>query len=289
MDAKKATYPIALMARVLGVSRQGYYQWRARSQARRQRVLARAEFDRVVACVFDDYQRTHGAPRLVAALAKVGVVADKKTIAASLKRQGLEAVSTRSFYRPTTTGTDGCDYEDHCQRQWDQGAIDLVWITDFTYLRCGEGWVYLVAVRDAHSRRVLGYAMGQQQTTGLLIEALQMAIETRGGAMPGQVVLHADRGTQFTSKRLAQHADTAGIVMSMGRTGVCWDNAMAESFWATLKVEYYYRHTFRIREDVYEGVATWIEGFYNHKRIHSAIGYQSPVEYELHAGLDLAA
>lgn len=131
--------------------------------------------------------------------------------------------------------------------------------------------------------------MGRQQSTGLLIEALQMAIETRGGAMPGQVVLHADRGTQFTSRQLAQYADRAGIVMSMGRTGVCWDNAMAESFWASLKAEYYYRHTFRIREEVYEGVATWIEGFYNHKRIHSAIRYQSPIEYELHAAMNKAA
>ncbi|WP_406708633.1 IS3 family transposase [Trueperella pyogenes] len=288
MEAKKASYPIALMARVLGVSRQGYYQWRARRQARRRRALAQAEFDRVVACAFEDYHRTHGAPRLVVALAKMGVVADKKTITASLKRQGLEAVSTRSYYRhPSTSGE--CDYDDHCQRQWDKGDLDRVWISDFTYLRCAEGWVYLVVVRDGHSRRVLGYAMGAKQTTNLLTEALDMALATRGGAMPAQVVLHADRGTQFTSGQLARYAAQAGIVMSMGKTGVCWDNAMAESFWATLKVEYYYRHTFRIREEVYEGVAHWIEGFYNHKRIHSAIGYQSPVEYELHAHMDIAA
>lgn len=136
-----------------------------------------------------------------------------------------------------------------------------MWITDFTYLRCRVGWVYLVAVRDAHSRRVLGYAMSDKQTTSVLIQALEMAIETRGGAMPGRVVLHADREAQFTSRQLADYPTQTGIVAPMANTGVCWDNAMTESFWAPLKVEYYYRHAFRYRDEIYEGVGTWIEGF----------------------------
>lgn len=136
-----------------------------------------------------------------------------------------------------------------------------MWITDFTYLRCGVGWVYLVAVRDAHSRRVLGYAMSDKQTMSVLIQALEMAIETRGGAMPGRVVLHADREAQFTSRQLADYPTQTRIVAPMANTGVCWDNAMTESFWAPLKVEYYYRHAFRYRDEIYEGVGTWIEGF----------------------------
>ena len=166
-------------------------------------------------------------------------------------------------------------------RQWDQGALDRVWITDLTYLRCAQGWVYLCAVRDAHSRRVLGYAMGEQQSTDLVITALDMAATTRGG-FPTGVVLHADRGTQFTSEKLAASMRAVQGRVSMGRAGVCWDNAMAESFWATLKTEYYYRRTFTTRDQVYTGVATWIEDFYNRRRIHTSLGGKSPIEYELH-------
>lgn len=115
-----------------------------------------------------------------------------------------------------------------------------------------------------------------------------MVIETGSGKLAAQIVLLADRGTEFTSRQLADYANQARIVMSMGKTGVCWDNAMAESFWATLKVEYHYRHSFRIHEEVYEGVGTWIEKLYSHKRTHSVIGYQSQIEYELNADMGLA-
>ena len=201
-------------------------------------------------------------------------------LAASMRRQGLSGLNTHP--RPARRGGRGpVAHEDHCVRQWDQGGLDRVWITDFTYLRCAQGWVYLCAVRDAHSRRVLGYAMGEQQSTDLVITALDMAATTRGG-FPTGVVLHADRGTQFTSEKLAAYMRAVQGRVSMGRAGVCWDNAMAESFWATLKTEYYYRRTFTTRDQVYTGVATWIEDFYNRRRIHTSLGGTSPIEYELH-------
>ena len=137
------------------------------------------------------------------------------------------------------------------------------------------------AVRDAHSRRVLGYAMGEQQSTNLAITALDMAAATRGG-FPTGVVLHADRGTQLTSQKLAAYMRAVQETVSMGRVGVCWDNAMAESFWATLKTEYYYRRTFTTRDQVYTGVTTWIEDFCKRRRIHTSLGGKSPIEYELH-------
>ena len=140
-------------------------------------------------------------------------------------------------------------HEDHCARQWDQGALDRVWIADFTYLRCAQGWVYLCAVRDAHSRRVLGYAMGEQQSTDLVITALDMAAATRGG-FPTGVVLHADRGTQFTSQKLDAYMYPVTGTVSMGQAAVCWDNAMVESLRATLTAEYYYRRAFTTRDQV---------------------------------------
>ena len=223
---------------------------------------------------------TYGAPRIRHALTRAGVDVGVRAVAASMRRQGLSGLNTHP--RPAkSSGRGPVAHEDHCARQWDQGALDRVWITDCTYLRCAQGWVYLCAVRDAHSRRVLGYAMGEQQSTDLVITALDMAATTRG-AFPAGVVLHADRGTQFTSEKLAAYMRAVKGRVSMGRAGVCWDNAMAESFWATLKTEYYYRRTFTTRDQVYTGVATWIEDFYNRRRIHTSLGGKSPIEYELH-------
>lgn len=142
-------------------------------------------------------------------------------------------------------------------------------------LRCAQGWVNLCAVRDSHSRRVLGYAMGGQHSTDLVITALDMAVTTRGGLAHG-VVLHADRGMQFTSQNLAAYMRAVKGTVSMGWAEVCWDNAMAESFWATLKTEYYYRRTVTTRDRVYTRVATWMEDFYNCRRIHTSLGGKSP-------------
>ena len=280
MDAQKASYSITLMAKVLGVTRAGYYAWKNRAPQRGKRASARRRLDEAVAWEHEVSGGTYGAPRIRHALTRAGVDVGVRAVAASMRRQGLTGLNTHP--RPSRRGGRGpVAHEDHCARQWDQGGLDRVWITDFTYLRCAQGWVYLCAVRDAHSRRVLGYAMGEQQSTDLVITALDMAATTRGG-FPTGVVLHADRGTQFTSQKLAAYMRAVKGRVSMGQAGVCWDNAMAESFWATLKTEYYYRRAFTTRDQVYTGVATWIEDFYNRRRIHTSLGGKSPIEYELH-------
>ena len=191
-----------------------------------------------------------------------------------MRRLGITGLNTHP--RPGQRGGRGpVAHEDHCARQWDKGPLDRVRIADSTYLRCAQGWVYLCAVRDAHSRRVLGYAMGEQQSTDLVITALDMAATTRG-AFPAGAVLHADRGAQFTPGKLAANMRAVQGTVSMGRAGVCWDNAMAESFWATLTTEHYYRRTFTTREQIYTRVATWIENFYNRRRIHTSLGGKPP-------------
>ncbi|MGB4635528.1 MAG: IS3 family transposase [Arcanobacterium sp.] len=280
MMALKDEFPVALMARILGVTRGGFYAFMARAPRRKHRADRRRELDREVREAFYASDQTYGAPRIKIALAKLGVHVDQKTIAASLRRQGLEAVSSRMFYRPGKNNDPEQDVSDACERVWDQGQIDKVWITDFTYLRCGEGWVYLIVVRDAHSRRVLGYAMDEHMRTELVIRALDMAITCRGKA-PQDIVLHADRGSQFTSTELAEYMKGIKGRVSAGRTGVCWDNAMAESFWATLKIEHFYRRAYATRVEVYQSVSQWIEVFYNRQRIHTSIGGKSPIEYEL--------
>lgn len=280
MVAEKANYPVTMMVRVLEVSRSGFYAWSKRRGIVGRRRQRQQDLDEQVRWFHDRSRGTYGAPRITADLHDAGIDVDRKTVARSMRRQGLEGLSTRSFRSPGRKAQVQCRHEDLCERTWDHGRLNAAWVTDFTYLRCGEGWVYLCAIRDGHSRRVVGYAMGPAQDTNLVVSALNNAHATRG-KLPDKVVLHADRGTQFTSHQLHEAAREVGVRMSMGKTGVCWDNAMAESFWATLKVEYFYRHAFATRAEVYDGVGEWIEVFYNRYRRHSAIGYSSPVAYEL--------
>ena len=174
MDAQKASYSITLMSKVLGVTRAGYYAWKNRASHRGERALVRRRLDEAVAWEHEVSGGTYGAPRIRHALMRAGVDVGVRAVAASMRRQGLTGLNTHP--RPARRGgRPPVAHEDHCARRWDQGALDRVWITDFTYLRCAQGWVYLCAVRDAHSRRVLGYAMGEQQSTDLVITALDMA------------------------------------------------------------------------------------------------------------------
>ena len=154
-------------------------------------------------------------------------------------------------------------------RKWDTGALDTVWISDITYLRTDEGWVYLCAVRDACSRRLIGWAMDSVPTGALGERALRMAYTLRGGGPVG-VVFQADRGTQYTSTQLNDICTELGIRQSVGRTGLCWDNAMQESFWSTLKTEFYDRRRWPTRHDAIRATGRWIEEFYKRARLHSA-------------------
>ena len=188
MDAQKASFSIALMARVLGVTRAGYYAWKSRASHRGERALVRRRLDEAVAWEYEVSGGTYGPPCVRHALTRAGVDVGVRAVAASMRRQGLTGLNTHP--RPSRRGGRGpVAHEDHCARQWDQGALDRVWITDFTYLRCAQGWVYLCAVRDAHSRRVLGYAMGEQQCIDLVITVLDMAPTTRGGILSGVVCM----------------------------------------------------------------------------------------------------
>ncbi|GLI29515.1 hypothetical protein BCONGLO52_03560 [Brachybacterium conglomeratum] len=170
-------------------------------------------------------------------------------------------------------------FADHAQRRWDQGRLDAIWTSDITYLRTGEGWLYLAAVRDGHSRRVLGWAMDECQDASLVDRALRMA-HTLRGTVPEGLVFHADRGVQYTSQMLFETCEELEVLQSMGRTGVCWDNAMAESFWATLKTEFYDRRSWPTRAEARREVARWIEIVYNRRRLHSSLDYTSPVAFE---------
>lgn len=197
-----------------------------------------------------------------------------------MKRLGLAGICPKKW--KTTTMIDHADAYpvDAVKRQQDTRALNQVWVGDITYLRTWEGWVYLATVIDAHSRRVIGWAIADHMRTDLVQDALQMAITLRGD-LPETVIFHSDRGTQYASAQITEFAAAHGITRSMGYTGICWENAMAESFFATLKTEFYYRRIWPTRARAIRDVATWIEDRYNHRRRHSSIGHVTPVDFEL--------
>ncbi|KNC20552.1 transposase [Arthrobacter sp. RIT-PI-e] len=281
MESEKANYPVQRMARLLGVSRSGFYAWRRRCEsASPARMAKRAELDAMVRRAYADSTGIYGAPRVQAVLARNGTGIDRKTVAASMRRQGLEGISPRRFRPVAPIGEVRVhSIPDLVARKWDTGELNAVWISDITYLRTGEGWVYLCAVRDACSRRVIGWAMDSAQTTSLVERALRMAYVLRGYD-PAGVVFHADRGAQYTSSQLNAACSQLGIRQSVGRTGVCWDNAMQESFWSTLKTEFYDRRRWATRQEAIRETGCWIEEFYNRSRLHSALGYTTPIEHE---------
>ena len=279
--ANQSTMTVSRMCGLLGVDRRRFYEWRARQSAgpslKQQRTLVLTAQIREFHTFSDG---TYGAPRIHADLQDAGVLISRKTVAKLMKAEGITGISPRTWHPATTIrGDDPFPVPDLVSRQFDQGERDLAWFSDITYLSTGQGWAYLCVVRDGHTRRVLGRTVSESLHTDLVEDALRQAVALRG-TLPGKVVFHADRGTQYTSAQLAEAASELGVLRSMGRTGVCWDNAAAESFWSVFKNEYYHRHTFATIEAARRGPYTWIDGWYNAHRRHSAIGYISPLEYE---------
>ena len=269
------------MCGLLEVSRSGFYKWRAgRDAGPTPAQLRRRKLDTKVAAFHRASDGVYGAPRILADLRDDGETVSRKTVAASLRRQQLAGISPRTFAPATTVADlDAPVPKDRVRRRFDTGALDRVWTSDITYLRTGQGWLYLCAVRDGCSRRVIGWAIDEHLRTELVESALSMAVAMRG-ELAEAVILHADRGCQYTSAQLARFAREHNLARSVGRTGVCWDNAAAESFWATLKVEFYDRYLWLTKAAAKLAVGDWIERVYNRRRRHSALGMISPVDFE---------
>jgi putative transposase len=281
IEAEKASYPIKRMCVLLEVSRSGYYKWRkSRDGGPGPAQRRHAELDTKIAKFHAASDGVYGAPRILADLRADGQRVSRKTVAASLRRQGLAGISPRRFAPATTVvDLDAAVPKDLVGRRFDTGVLNRVWTSDITYLSTGEGWLYLCAVRDGCSRRVVGWAIDEYLHTDLVQAALEMAVAMRGD-LAEQVILHADRGCQYTSAQLARFAREHNLIRSVGRTAVCWDNAQAESFWATLKVEFYDRYLWPTKAAAKLAVGDWIERVYNRRRRHSAIAMMNPVDFE---------
>lgn len=278
MHAEKSHHTVSRMARLLDVSRSGFYAWSKRPPSAR--AIRSERIEAKIVWFHGESDEVSGSPRILADLRDDGEVISRKTVAKTMRQLGLQGICPKRWR--TTTITDAADTYpvDVAKRRWDTGVLDAIWVGDITYLRTWEGWVYLATVIDAHSRRVIGWAIDDHMRTDLIQDALQMAITLRGD-LPAQVVFHSDRGTQYASAQISKFAAANGITRSMGYTGVCWDNAMAESFFATLKTEFYYRRVWPTKAKAKLEVGAWIEDRYNRRRRHSSIGQISPVAFEL--------
>jgi transposase InsO family protein len=276
VEAHRERWPVRLMCRVLRVSPGGYYDWRGRPQSS---VAARHDALVVaIRAIHDEVKARYGSPRMHAELVARGNPCCLNTVARLMRREGIAAKTKRKF-RVTTDSNHGRPVaENVLDRRFEPEAPNQAWAADITYVATGEGWLYLAAVEDLHSRRIVGWSMSERIDSRLVVDALEMALAAR---RPGQgLVAHSDRGSQYASEHyqglLARH----GIVCSMSRRGNCWDNAPMESFFASLKKEMTHGEIFATREEARSSLFEYIEVFFNRIRRHSSLGYRSPVEYE---------
>ncbi len=259
---------------MLNVSRSSFYAWRGHLDSAA--TTRRGELAALIAAAFNDSRQTYGCRRITAVLNRQGHRCSVGLVADLMSELGLKAVQPRSYRTTTIHGNEHPDIEDGINRDFTSMQPGIRLVGDITYLRTDQGWLYLAVVLDLATRMIIGWQMATHMRTSLITDALEMA--RMHGHVASGAIFHSDRGAQYTSSEFAKYCRRSRITPSMGRTGVCWDNAAAESFFATLKNEMYYRHRFTTQAKARFAVAEYIEVFYNRKRLHSTLGYQTPSE-----------
>jgi putative transposase len=273
-DGSKYAYPVRRMCTWLDVSRSGFYDWRGRPNSAT--VERRERLKELISEIFRASDETYGYRRVHAELDRRGVPAGPELVRALMRELDLVTCQPRPFRPTTTIAGDAHTIPDLVDRDFSADMPGAKMIGDITYIPTWEGWLYLATVIDCYSKKVIGYAMADHLRTELVCDALSMA--ARNQPPTKDAIFHSDRGCQYTSALYAAHAKKLAIRRSMGRTGVCYDNAAAEAFNATLKVERVHRMTYPTRRQARGDITRWIELRYNQKRLHSALGYRTPNE-----------
>ena len=276
IDAEKANYPISLLCRILKVSRSGYYDWKDRSPSKRNR--ENAALTEKIREIHNRSRRIYGYPRVHAELRALGVRCSKKRVARLMRKASLQGCVRSRRKRTTRRDEHAIPAPDLVGRNFAAAAPNKVWTADITYVHTQEGFLYLAFILDVYSRKVVGWSMAHHLRAEMVVDALEMALWRR--KPKAGLVHHCDRGVQYSSLSFGKRLEEAGIVPSMGRAGSALDNAISESFVASLKCELLYGHRFPSREAARIAIFDYIEGFYNRVRRHSSLGYLSPSDYE---------
>jgi len=272
--AHRPQFRLRSLCRVLGVSRSGYYAWRARAAPRRTERNAALLVH--IRAAYERGRRTYGAPRIHQALRQQGIACGRHRIARLMRREGIVACTERRFRWTATPRSELPAAPNRLQREFSASAPNRRWVSDITSLRTGQGWLHLAIVLDLFSRRVVGWAVHATLTQALVREALAMALAERRPA-PGLLF----RGGQYLSASVQELLDAHGVVASTNRPATCLDNAVAESFFHTLKTELIYHHHYRTREEARLAIFDYIATFYNRTRLHSSVRYRSPDQHEM--------
>jgi putative transposase len=281
VDRERASYDVAVLCRLLRVSRAGFYAWASRPPS------TRAVVDQVlttqIRTVFETNRKVYGSPRIHAELAEVGVRVGRKRVARLMRAAGIEGCHRRKrSFSITRQDPKAAPAPDLVDRRFTATAPNQLWVADVTYVPTVQGWLYLACVTDVYSRLVLGWSMASHRKTDLVVDAVAMAVNRRGGHVPG-VIHHSDRGGEYTSHQLERELRRHGALASMGSVADCYDNALAESVFATIECELFNQQPggrFTTRREAKLAVFDYLETFYNPRRRHSALGNISPAAFE---------
>lgn len=269
-------FTITLMCRVLNVSRSGYYRWKNTDPGKREK--RKHKYEELVKNTYEEFKARYGARRIARELRDEGYPCSVNYVAKIMQEKTIRALNGKGFKYPRHSLAMNNVSENILWRNFKAERPNEKWTSDITYIWVKDRWMYLATVMDLYSRKIVGWALGMDMTDRLVIEALSVAFARRG--IKRGPILHSDRGVQYRSQKYIDFARSRGCELSMSRKGNCWDNAPMESFFSRLKVEMVYPAKFESVEEVKAGIFEYIEIFYNRKRKHSSIGYQSPVEYE---------
>jgi transposase InsO family protein len=282
VDARKAEgFPVAAACNAAEVSTSAYYAWATRrAQGPSQRQRDEAELVAEIRAIHGESDGTYGQPRVTRELRRRGRRANHKRVERLMHRHAMVGYRPRRRRNLTRQDATAAPAPDLVGRLFNPDDVDVTWCGDLTYIPTDEGWLYLASVLDLASRRLLGWSMAERQDAGIVVDALEAAVVARGLSRMDGTIFHSDRGAQYTSQAFARTCHARGIRRSMGRTGSCLDNAVAESFFSSLKVELCDRVRFATRAQARQAIFRWIAR-YNHRRLHSMIGYLPPVEWEL--------
>ena len=276
----KLDYPILSLCANLEVSPSGYYDWQQRRTTPGPRAVANQTLAKQIAVIHEQSRQTYGSPRIVAALRQQGCHQGRNRVARLMQAEGLCGRQKGRYRAQTTDSNHDQPIAPNLMAQAPKATQpNQIWVGDITYIQTQEGWLYLAAILDRYSRKIVGWAMSERSDTALVLKALDMALRHR--QPPVNLLLHSDRGVQYASAEYRRALSQAGLVASMSRKGNCYDNATMESFWSTLKLELVYRRDFVTRSQARTQIFDYIESFYNRQRTQSALDFQSPVDFEL--------